>query len=706
MQWNDTARDYPLHLTLHQLFEQQARRTPAATAVIFEDQRLDYAALERQANQLAHHLRSLGVGPDVIVGLCMERSLEMLVAMLAILKAGGAYVPIDPDYPLERIAFMLRNCAAPVVLTQHALLARLRQAGSHTPALALDGPDWLALAPTLPQDRPAPLAGPEHLAYVIYTSGSTGQPKGAMIPHRGITNRVLWMIERIGLSADDRVLQKTTFTFDASVWEFFAPLAVGAPVVLARPGGEKDSAYLVDAIRQHGITVLQMVPAVLARPAARAEPCRVRMRCATSWSAARRSTGPSPMISRRCLPQARPGQLLRSDRVQRRRHQRRRGRTGRGTGPGAHRPPDRQRPRLRARCAHAARAGRRGRRALHRRRRRRRAATSTAPNSPPSASCPIPSRPATRLYRTGDLVRWRSDGILDFVGRIDHQVKIRGFRIELGEIETALQRLRRRAPSVVVAREDRPGERRLVAYVEGAGHRRRRTAALRSGRACPTTWCPPSSSRCPRCRACPTASSTASPCPHPSTTPSPPDSFVAPRSPLEETLAAIWAEVLGRERVGVHDDFFELGGHSLSATQVMARARRVLGLELPLRALFEAPTIAELSARVQAIGADQPASIDSAAAPIAATGALSGPLSSAQEALWLIERVDADSGSRYNIPFALHLRGPLQRAGAAGRAARAGAPARRAAHRDSRGRRRPRADRSRQRRAGLRRCRR
>ena len=657
---NDTARDYPLHLALHQLFEQQAERTPDACAVVCEQARLDYATLERQANRLAHHLRRLGVGPDAVVALCMQRSPEMLVAMLGILKAGGAYAPIDPDYPLERIAFMLGNCAAPVVLTQHGLLERLREAGSHTPAIALDSPEWHELSASMPDARPAPLTGPEHLAYVIHTSGSTGQPKGAMIPHRGVVNHIFWLIERLGLSASDRLLQKTSISFDASVWEFFAPLAVGAPVVLARPGGEKDPEYLAQAIAAHGVTLLQMVPsalrALLLEPALDA--C-TSLRYVVSggepldWELARE-------FARR-LPAARLGNYYGPSEASDDATSIDLAELAEAPGPVPIGRPianarvyvlDAQMQPVPVGVAGELYVGGAGvgRGYLNR------------PELSAERFVPSPFVAGDRLYRTGDLVRWRPDGIVAFVGRTDHQVKIRGFRIEPAEIEAALNTCDGVRLSVVLAREDRPGERRLVAYVEGEHlDPAALKAALRAH--LPEYMVPAFVVAMPTLPRLPNDKLDRKSLPAPLDDALASDSFVAPRSPLEETLAAIWAEVLGRQRVGVHDDFFELGGHSLSATQVMARARRVLGIELPLRALFEAPTIAGLAAHVESLDhARRAGSVDDAepAPALVLTGALSGPLSPAQEALWIVERIDADSGSRYNVPQAVRLRGSLQ----------------------------------------------
>ena len=257
--WNDTARDYPRHDNLHRLFEAQVLRSPEAPALVFDEQVLGYAELNRRANRIAHHLRSLGVGPDVLVGVCMQRSPAMVVALLAILKAGGAYVPLDPEYPAERLAFMLDDTAAPVVLTEQALSGRLPR--STAQVLCLDGDD-LCLDHQ-PDDNPTASAGPEHLAYVIYTSGSTGTPKGVAVPHRGICNHNHWLTEQIGFNTSDRVLLKTSISFDASVWEVFAPLAAGATLVVARDGARGDTAYIAQLMRAHGVTVAQSVPSEL-----------------------------------------------------------------------------------------------------------------------------------------------------------------------------------------------------------------------------------------------------------------------------------------------------------------------------------------------------------------------------------------------------------------------------------------------------------
>ena len=259
VEWNATKRDYPESKCLHRLFEAQAERTPDAVAVTFEDKRLAYRELNQRANQLAHYLRRLGVGPDVLVGICMERSLEMIVGLLGVLKAGGAYVPLDPDYPKERLSYMMKESHAPVLLTQRRLLEKLPEHSSKI--LCLDK-DWKVIGREL-SDNPINITVMEHLAYVIYTSGSTGNPKGVMIPHGAITNHMLWMQETFPLNETDRVLQKTPISFDASVWECYAALIVGARCVMARPGGHQDGGYLAKLIGEQEITALKVVPSLL-----------------------------------------------------------------------------------------------------------------------------------------------------------------------------------------------------------------------------------------------------------------------------------------------------------------------------------------------------------------------------------------------------------------------------------------------------------
>jgi non-ribosomal peptide synthetase component F len=262
-EWNATEAAYPREACVHELFEAQAARTPDAVAVVFEGERVTYAELNARANRLAHHLRALGVGPDGRVGICVERSVEMVVGLLGILKAGGAYVPLDASYPVERLRNMLEDSAPAVLLTHppQAATAAALSAGSAIPVLDLAGDEGWADLPETNPGRDGVRAG--NLAHVLFTSGSTGRPKGVMLEHGSLVNRLAWMQDRYGMTPDEALLQKTPFSFDVSFWEFFWPLMVGARLVMARPGGHRDPAYLVEVIRREGVTVAHFVPSML-----------------------------------------------------------------------------------------------------------------------------------------------------------------------------------------------------------------------------------------------------------------------------------------------------------------------------------------------------------------------------------------------------------------------------------------------------------
>jgi amino acid adenylation domain-containing protein/FkbM family methyltransferase len=459
MEWNGTARDYPHDQCLHQLFEAQVERTPDTVAVVFEDEQLTYRDLNRRANQLAHHLRALGVGPEVLVGICMERSLEIIVGILGILKAGGAYVPLEPTYPKERLAFMLQDIQAPVLLAQEGLVGRLPELVAQV--LCLDTA-WEAITRESEQN-PGGGAIADGLAYVIYTSGSTGRPKGVMNTHRGVCNRLRWMQDVHRLTATDRVLQKTPFSFDVSVWEFFWPLATGARLIVARPGGHQDPAYLVKLIAAERITTLHFVPAMLQQflEEQGLETCHSmrRVMCSgealsialqqrffsrldaelhnlygpteaaidvTYWACEREGNRQTVPIGRpiantqiylldsylQPVPIGVPGEL----------HI---GGTGLARG-------YLNRPEL------------------------------TAEQFIPH---PFSDERGARLYKTGDLARYAPDGSIEFLGRLDDQLKIRGFRIEPEEIESVLYQQKGVYEAAVLAREDVSGDKRLVAYL-------------------------------------------------------------------------------------------------------------------------------------------------------------------------------------------------------------------------------------------------
>ena len=455
--WNATDAAYPHDRCVHELFAEQAARTPEAVALVFGEETLTYGQLDAGANQLAHHLQAHGVGPDTVVGLCLERSLEMVVGLLGILKAGGAYLPLDPDYPAERLGYMLADARAAIVVTTSSLLSALPE--TDTRLVLLD-----AEAETLarqPITAPAPAATPGSLAYVIYTSGSTGTPKGVAVQHGSLSNRLAWMQAELGLSTTDRVLQKTPFSFDVSVWEFFWPLVEGATLVVARPGGHRDPAYLQAVMSQDAITVVHFVPSMLDAflQGADLSACSALRSLVLSGEAltaglaarARNQTtaalhnlyGPTEatvdVTSHRAgdedigatVPIGRPIANTQVYVLDARLEPVPVGVTGE---------------------LYIAGAG------LARGYLNRPGLTADR-----FMACPYGAA-GSRMYRTGDLVRWRSDGELEFLGRADHQVKIRGFRIELGEIEARLAEHPWVREAVVLAREDDGSDKRLVAY--------------------------------------------------------------------------------------------------------------------------------------------------------------------------------------------------------------------------------------------------
>ncbi|MGY3450250.1 amino acid adenylation domain-containing protein [Bradyrhizobium sp. USDA 4353] len=591
--FNATEVSYPQGL-LHEQIAAQARRTPDAVALRFEDETLTYAALERRANQLAHHLQTLGVGPDVVVGLCAERSLEMVIGLLGILKAGGAYLPLDPSLPPERLAMMLEDAGANVLLAQDALVERLPANDAVVVRFVADAAEIANQVET----APATSCDPDNLAYVIYTSGSTGRPKGVMNSHRGIVNRIAWMQDAYRLTPDDRVMQKTPFGFDVSVWEFFWPLTEGAELVIARPGGHQDPAYLSELIEQHGVTVMHFVPSMLQAFLEAAD----LDRCGSLRDV---------MCSGEALPVETQNRFLSA--LSCRLHNLY-GPTEAAVDvsfwpcrfePGASQVPigqpisniqlyvlDAQLEPVPIGVAGELYIGGVGlaRGYLHR------------PGLTAERFVPSPFARGERLYRTGDLARWRADGVLDYLGRLDHQVKLRGFRIELGEIEAALLAQTGVAQAAVVLRED-GGAKRLVGYVVAQPDAAINIDTLRQQlqRTLPDYMVPSAIVPLAALPLTPNGKLDRNALPAPEWQGSA-ETMVAPRTATEATLAAIWRDVLKREQVGVTDNFFALGGDSLSATRAIARTQKELKLNVPLKAMFEAQTLAALAERLDVLG--------------------------------------------------------------------------------------------------------
>ena len=622
-EWNDTAADLgpASEACLHDLVAAQAARTPAAVAVVFAGEELTYRELDRRAGSLAWRLRALGVRPESLVGIAARRSLELVVGLLAILKAGGAYVPFDPDYPEERLAYMLEDSGVAVLLTQEELAGRLAALAPRVRQIAVDGagPEGSGGEP------PAAGVRPDNAAYAIYTSGSTGRPKGAVNTHRAIVNRLLWMQQAYGLTAADRVLQKTPFSFDVSVWELFWPLLVGARLVVARPEGHRDGAYLVDLIAREDVTTLHFVPSMLQvflqqpgldrlgsvrRVMASGEaltpelerrfmdllggPLGIALHNlygpteaavdVTSWPCGREPW-------RRTVPIGRPIANLRIHLL------------------------DRQGELVPIGVAGEIHIGGTGLARGYLKR-----PDLTADRFVPD---PTAAAPGARLYRTGDLGRHLPGGESEYLGRIDHQVKIRGFRIELGEIENALARHPAVREAVVLSREDVPGEPCLVAYYTprtgvGSGRGELRTFLARS---LPDHMLPASYVRLDALPLTPSGKVDRKALPAPRRErPDLAEAPVAPRTPSERALVGIWAAAVGFDEIGVRDDFFALGGHSLLALRVVTGIRERFGVELPLSVLFRAPTVERMAALLA-----EPAGGPSAHAVLMAGAGAPGP---------------------------------------------------------------------------------
>ncbi|PYC87466.1 hypothetical protein C7C46_04665 [Streptomyces tateyamensis] len=642
--WNATERPYRTGRCVHQLFEEQVRRTPGAPALVAEDGRLSYAELNARANRVAHQLRAAGAGPEALVAVCLERGTDLVVALLGVLKSGAAYVPLDPEHPTARITELLAQAGIATVLSDTALAPVVRAAGA-LPLLVERLPAGLATA------DPAPAADPDNPAYVLFTSGSTGRPKGVVVPHRGVVNRLLWMRDDCGLRAGSRVLQKTPATFDVSVWEFFGPLAVGATLVLARPGGQRDPGYLRAVLAAERVDTVHFVPSMLreflaalreAGPGDRPElPDLRRIVCSGEALTADLVQGVAELIgcelfnlygpteasvdvtATRCAP-GRPVTI---------------GRPVANTRTHVLDPDGTPLP-----------LGSEGELCL--------AGVQLArgylgrPGATAAAFRPDPlGPPGSRLYRTGDLARWLPDGTLEYLGRLDHQVKIRGFRIELGEVEAALTSHPQVRAAVVTASQLPTGEAQLVGYLVGEVELealRAHLGARLPAYMVPTAWV--------RLAALPLTSSgktdrRALPAPD-GRRPELATAYLAPRTPTEAVLAGLWEELLGVRPVGVQDGFLELGGQSLVATRLCARLRRLTGAELTPAELLASPTVEQLAARL-------PQTATAPAPVIGPRGDGPVPLSAEQHRLWFLDRLNPGS-TEYLMYDAHRLRGPLQ----------------------------------------------
>jgi len=648
--WNQTSAPFPEDRCLHQLFEDQAAHSPDAVAVICHHQTLTYQQLNQRTNQLAHYLQQRGVGPEVRVGISMTRSIDMIVAVLATLKAGGAYVPIDPNYPKDRIGFMLRDSQPAILLTQQPLLDKFEFPMDNIVCVDLAAEQIASQNDQNPQST----VGPDNLAYIIYTSGSTGQPKGTMVEHRGVVNFVVEFARLTNVSHQTRMLQFASLSFDASVAEIIPPLISGGTLVLAQQHEVISASDLKQLIHQQGVSAAVLPPSMLSLldpndlPKLRTvvsagEACPPSI--AAKWAPGRRfinGYGPTEtsvaatfypvsasLPGTNTIPIGRPSQnksLYVLD--------------------------QKLRP-VPVGVPGVLYIGGVGlsRGYLHR-------PDLTAERFIPD---PFSSHPGQRLYNTGDLVRYLPDGNLEFLGRVDHQIKLRGFRIELEEIEAVLNQFPGVKMAAVAVHEDQQGDKSLIAYImsDNSGAAALSAQELQNflKARLPDYMVParfmvldqiPLTHNGKIDRA-------ALPAPDRSVSISA-SRYVPPRTPTEQLLATIMAHILQVERVGLYDNFFQLGGHSLLGVRLQSRIRDAFQIELPLRQLFDSPTLVELASAVDALRGTGQLSQLPPIEPVARDHQL--PLSFAQQRLWFLDQLQPNSPF-YNIPAALRAIGKL-----------------------------------------------
>lgn len=642
---NSTFADVPLDRPLNLLFEDQVKRTPDACALVFKQQRITYGDLNRRANRLARYIKSQGVGPDALVGICMERGLDPLVATMAVLKAGAAYLPMDSEYPQSRLDFMMRDSGINLLITQDRMAGRLPDLDVKT--LYMDSESGLFASQS--EDDLESKADPDNLAYVIYTSGSTGQPNGVMITHRAICNLINATISVMQFREGARALQVCSTSFDGAVLETFSTLLSGGTLYLTSKEERLSSEGLTNLIRREEIEMAVTTPPILSLLAAEDVPSlrtiavggeRCLSELANRWcgdrfllniygptettiyclsAPLRRAVSKDPPIGRQVqnmtaylldrhlypVPMGVPGEIFVS---------------GVGLSRGYL-----NRPAM--------------------------TAEKFIPN-------PFSSDPGQRLYRTGDLGRYLPDGQVEFLGRLDNQVKVKGYRMELEEIETVLSQCPGVASAVVLAREGDSGEQELVAYVANDSSRQAMVGDIRRflHDRLPNYMIPSSYVLLESMPVTTHGKIDRKALPAPDQIDAEmAENFTAPRTPVEEMLAGIWAELLNLDQVNIHDNFFDLGGRSLNATQLMSRIRNTFQIELPLDSLFNTPTVEGLAALVEKARSITPAP---PIRPVPRNGPL--PLSFAQQRLWFLHQITPpDAHDLYNGPLNFRLQGAL-----------------------------------------------
>ncbi|HEY2392079.1 MAG TPA: amino acid adenylation domain-containing protein, partial [Candidatus Angelobacter sp.] len=645
VEWNRTQEEFPDRACIHELFESQARLSPERVAVIFENASVNYGELNRQANQLANYLNSLGVGAETLVGVCMERRPEMIVGLLAILKAGGAYVPLDPSSPKERRSLVVRTARLELILSDQKFSREFE--GEETRVVSLDRAE-AEIKHCSDQNLP-PVSLPENLAYVMFTSGSTGIPKGVQIAHRSVINCLHSFRQRIVAQAEDTVVALTSLSFDIAALELFLPLLMGARVLLTRgaAAGAKELASQLNSAKE---MIVQATPSTF------------RLLLQAGWQGG----GPLKLL---CGGEALDPQLARELALRGEAIWNVYGPTETTIWSTCH-------P-IRAEEEHVSLGrpigntqlfvldgemlpvpvGMRGELFIAGAGLARGYLNRPDLTAERFLSNPFSAEDGARMYRTGDLVRYEKDGNLEFLGRVDYQVKIRGHRIELEEIEAVLRLQKGVQDGVVVVREDTAGDKRLVAFVVWESEETFSESELRTQlkKSFPEYMVPTAIVRLEQMPLTPNGkvdrkSLPATELARPSSV------YRGPQTPAENALAGIWEEVLGLKRISIDDNFFDLGGHSLLAMKVISRVWEVFHCEVPLRLLFANPSIAGFVAHLHPDNTPRPSN---AGSPIIESSTPQpAMISFAQERMWFMEQLEPGS-ALYNVPIALRLRGKL-----------------------------------------------
>ena len=657
VEWNDTAEEFGARsLCVHRLFEEQAARTPEAAAVRFGGEELTYAELNRRADRLARHLRALGVGPDEVVGVCLERSFEMVLGVLGVLKAGGAYMALDPQYPAERLRMMIEDAGVRVLLTQESLKGLL-PCGVARVVLLDDGQFEVGREDESGLDVEV---SPDNLAYIIYTSGSTGRPKGVAMAHRPLANLLGWQSNRTGVNRRPRTLQFASLSFDVSFQEIFSTLCAGATLVLIEEERRRDAGELLRLIDGQGVerlflpfVALQSLAEASEREGIVPRALREVITAGEQLKATRQVRALFAKLERCVLDnQYGPSEchVVSAHMLE--------GESGAWPElPPIGRPVSNARLYLLDARLEPVPVGVRGELYIGGECVARGYLNRPALTAEKFVPDPFSTRPGGRMYRTGDLARHLEDGKIEFLGRADSQVKVRGFRIELGEIESELRRLPSVRDCVVAAREDTPHDKRLVAYLVTEEGETFAAADLRARlkEHLPDYMIPSAFVTLERLPLTPSGKVDRRALPAPDGGHSGgAEGYVMPRTFLERQLAAICEDILGRSPVGTDDDFFNLGGHSLTATRIVSRVYEELRVRVTLRSFFADPTVRGLAAEIERQSKEDYAAIEPAAPQE------HYPVSHAQKRLWILDRVSPGVAA-YNLPAAYVLEGALDR---------------------------------------------